>query len=126
MVKLTAEKPGCALGMFKSTFQVESSQRFRYHHSTITRIQRGYQGRGTTRGCPCPGQQRVTTPRQDRNILHLHIHDGMLPGLHPLFRVNEGLSADRLCSYVEPILTDRHRNERQWWAMMNHVSIKEC
>ena len=64
MVRLTAEKPGCALGMFKSTFQVESSQRFRYHHSTITRIQRGYQQTGTTRGCPCPGQQRVTTRSQ--------------------------------------------------------------
>ena len=39
-------------------------KRFGCHHSTITRLQRRYQQTATTRDCPRPGKQHLTTPRQ--------------------------------------------------------------
>ena len=83
---------------------------------------------------PSPGQRRVTAPRQDRHSVLLHIRDRTLPthrtaptvqGRRSVIpadtarhrRPSAALRAHR--PHLEPILTDRHRNERQRWAGRN-------
>ena len=85
------EERECVLGMLQIGISRRViSQGFGHHHSTITRLSRGYEQPGTTRDRPRPAQRRVTTPRQDRHI----VRDRMLPELHQLFKVDEG--SDRL------------------------------
>ena len=94
----------------------------------MTRLHVRYQQAGT-RNRPRPGQQPVTTPRQGRSIVRLHIRDRTLPVVRiaPTVQGQLGvIRADTVCHrrrsavcsppYVGPVLTDRHRNERRRWA----------
>ena len=57
------ELPGAGLVQANNILQHHDKQ-FRCHHSTINILHRRYQQTGTTRNCPHPGKQHLTTPRQ--------------------------------------------------------------
>lgn len=137
MPRLSPEERERALGMLQVGASSRNiARRFGCHHSTILRLANRYQQTGTSRDRQRPGQARVTTPRQDRDIVRRHIRDRTLPaartannvqgrrGLISASTVRRRLRAAGLrCRrpYVGPILTDRHRRERRQWAEQHRV-----
>ena len=70
------------------------TQQFGCHHSTITRLHKRYQQTGTIHAF----SNNVLRHHDKITILFPSIsvmEHRQLPGLHPLFKVDEGLSADR-------------------------------
>ncbi|XP_067678703.1 uncharacterized protein [Haliotis asinina] len=128
MPRLTAPERECAIGMLQNGASArEIARRLHCAHTTITRIHQRFLQTGSTRDRPRPGQQRVTTARQDRQIVRDHVRDRTLLAtrtaaqvqgrsgfIHPNTGRNRlraaGLRAQR--PYFGPILTsttDRHR-----------------
>lgn len=132
MPRLTPPERERAIGMLQSgTSSREIARRLHCSHTTILRLNTRFTQTGSTRDRPRPGQRRVTTARQDRQIVRDHLRDRTRPAtttaaqvqgrrgyIHPNTVRNRlhatGLHARR--PYVGPILTDRHRNARFDWA----------
>ena len=65
-----------AIGMLMTgATQDDVARQFRVAPSTISRLQRRFQGTGVTCDRPRPGQPRVTTRSQDRYIRTTHLRD---------------------------------------------------
>lgn len=132
MPRLTAPERERAIGMLQNGASTrEIARRLHCAHTTISRLHQRFLQTGSTRDRPRPGQQRVTTARQDRHIVRTHVRDRTLPATRTAARVQgrrgfihpntvrnrlraAGLRARR--PYFGPILTDRHRNQRLQWA----------
>lgn len=138
MPRLSTAEREHALGMLAAGASVRATARaHQCHHSTIMRLQRRVQEFGTSADAPRPGQPRVTTRQQDRNIVQRHIQNRFLPAAATGRRTRrrdgevavsadtvrrrlreQGLQARR--AFVGPVLTPRHREARLLWARQHH------
>ena len=63
-----------AIGMLKANVTpLIVAKQFRCHVRTIVRLKNRFQQFGTTSHCPRPGRRRVSTRRQDRDIMTSHL-----------------------------------------------------
>jgi len=77
MQRLTFAKRNLALVLLPGATLTGVARRFNVADSTITRLVTRVNATGTTadRPCPCPGQPRVTSVRQDNYIRQRHLRN---------------------------------------------------
>ena len=131
MPRLSNNDRNQALGMLQlraGTSTREVVRLFNCHQSTVVRLRQRFQTTNNVSDRPRPGQPRVTTDHQDRNIQLQHLHNRFktaastareTPGRHnpPISSATvreNGLRARR--PFRGPLLTPQHRQQRLAWA----------
>lgn len=118
-----------AIGMLRAGAMVnEVARHFLCSRQTIHNLSTRYNTTGSVRDRPRPGQRRVTSQRDDRNIRLTHLRDRFLPATVTARRL--GVTAQTIRNrlrqshltirarrpYTGQILTARHRAARLVWA----------
>lgn len=133
MPRLTRNQRHQALGRLQAGQTARQvANAFQVHVRTIYRLQQRYQTTNTTDDRPRSGRPRVTTRRQDRQIVRQHLQDRFVTAAETARQTmgthQRHISADtvrrRLTSrhlhchrpHRGPILTPRHRRDRLQWA----------
>ena len=133
MPRLPQDQRDRALGMFQAGLsQRRIARTLGVHVSTVNRLILRHNTTDSTRDRPRPGQPRVTTPRQDRNLTFRHIRNRFLTAAEtaralignrgrPIHKrtvtrrlQQRGMRCRR--PYNGNILTHRHRTVRLAWA----------
>ena len=136
MPRLNNEDRARALGMLEcGQTQDNVARRFNVARSTITRLVQRVNVTGSLSDRPRPGAPRVTSVRQDTHIRLRHLRDRYVTAESSASLVmgNRGRTISRSTvrnrlrergiscrrPYCGPVLKQRHRIERQRWAINN-------
>lgn len=136
MARLSEADRNRIIGMLQAGLSKrEVARRMNYTRATIYRTWARFQQLGNVRDLPRSGRPKVTTRNQDRYIRLTHARDRFKPatetarqtvGTHNRHisdrtvrrRLSDGGMKSRR-PYVGPVLTRRHRRNRETWAL-NH------
>ncbi|KAK7099853.1 hypothetical protein V1264_022900 [Littorina saxatilis] len=138
MPRLTPEQRERAVGRLSAGDDPEAvAVAFNVHLSTVYRLQQRFVNIGSTADAQRSGRPRVTTQRQDRQILRHHLRNRFhtanetarnTVGNHqrPIISVDRQSAEDLLSETSKtavplPVLTQRHRMARQQWAQ-DHIN----
>ena len=123
MPRLNAQDRGIAIGMLQANVSARAVARhFGCNHTTVLRLADRYQRRASVADRPRTGRPRVTTGRQDQQIVNNQEEHPFEPAARAARAVgvsertvrrrlqNAGLQARR--PYVGPVLTQQHRQQR--------------
>lgn len=132
MPRLTAVERERAVGMLQiGTKVAEVAQLFGCTKATVHRLRNRFNQTGQTSDRPRSGRRRVTTPREDRYLVNIHLRDRFKTATssaanaldHPMSRqtVSRRLRAAGIRAYRPyrvPFLTNRHKRLRLQWARL--------